>query len=178
MAAGSSPTTPPVILVAGVGNIFCSDDGFGPAMASRLGARAFPGGVSVVDYGIRGLHLAYDLLDGYDALVLVDAIPATLSGSGPGEVCVLEVDTGAPGAPPQPRWLDAHSMDPVAVLTELRRLGGTPPPTYVVGCVPHTTEEGIGLSEPVTAALPEAERTVCELLDLLTAPTVHEAKEC
>ncbi len=146
------------VLVAGVGNLFLGDDGFGPEVVRRLGAaRRLPDGVRAVDYGIRGLHLAYDLLEGYDALVVVDAVP----GSGPpGRLTVLEVgpdDLGAGG-------LDPHGMAPVAVLASLESLGGRLPPTYVVGCTPADLEEGIGLSPPVEAAVPEAMDLVSTLL--------------
>ena len=63
------------VLVAGIGNIFLGDDGFGVEVAQRLRRRPARDGVRVEDYGIRGVHLAYELLDGYDALVLVDAVP-------------------------------------------------------------------------------------------------------
>ena len=76
------------ILVAGVGNIFCTDDGFGSEAARRLATETLPAGVRVVDYGIRGMHLAYDLLDGYEALVVLDAAPR---GGQPGDLVVLEV---------------------------------------------------------------------------------------
>ena len=150
------------ILVAGIGNLFDSDDGFGPEVVRRMSADA-PArpGVRIVDYGIRGMHLAYDLLEGYDALVLVDAVAV---GEAPGEVTVLEVgpdDVATLGSGD----LDAHGMSPVAVLASLERLGGTLPRTYVVGCRPATTEEGIGLSEPVTAAVPLAVETLTRLLD-------------
>ncbi len=127
------------ILVAGVGNLFLGDDGFGPEVARRLAAEPIPDSVRVVDYGIRGMHLAYDLLDGYDALVLIDAIP----GIGqPGELRVLEVgaDDLGEGA------FDAHGMDPVAVLAHLEALGGSLPRTFVVGCQPANVDEAIGLS--------------------------------
>ncbi len=120
-----------------------------------------PEGVQVVDYGIRGMHLAYDLLEGYDALVLVDAMPV---GDAPGDVTVLSVGPDDLGH----GEFDAHGMSPVAVLGSLGQLGGTLPRTYVVGCRPASTEEGIGLSEPVAAAVPRAVETVTQLLsDLL-----------
>jgi hydrogenase maturation protease len=113
--------------------------------------------VRAVDYGIRGMHLAYDLLDGYDALVLVDAMP----GRGrPGDVTVLEVREDDLGA----GELDPHGMAPVSVLAGLRSLGGRLPRTYVVGCQPADVEEGIGLSEPVAAAVAEAMSTVRALV--------------
>ena len=99
------------MLIAGIGNIFLGDDGFGPEVVRHLAAGSpLPEGVRLVDYGIRGMHLAYDLLDGYSALVLIDALP----GSGePGEVVSLEIgpDDVAGGE------FDAHGMDPVAVLS-------------------------------------------------------------
>jgi hydrogenase maturation protease len=153
------------VLVAGVGNIFFRDDGFGPAVAAQLlrDADAPTPGVQIVDYGIRGMHLAYDLLDPVGALVLIDAIP----GDEPGTVTLLEVDH------PRPRntgGLDAHGMQPVAVLAALDALGGTRPPTYVVGCVPEDVSEGIGLSPMVESAVPLAADRVRDLVrDLVMA---------
>ena len=107
----------------------------------------------LVDYGIRGMHLAYDLLDGYDALVIVDALP----GDGDaGTLRVLEVGAEDLGT----AELDPHGMAPVAVLASLESLGGQLPPTYVVGCTPATVGEGIGLSEQVEAAIGPAMDTV------------------
>ena len=159
------------ILVAGIGNIFLADDGFGPEVVRHLaspGEPALPDNVHLVDYGIRGMHLAYDLLDGYDALVLVDAFP----GHGaPGEVRVLEVGTDDLGRSGGGDQLDAHGMDPVAVLSSLSALGGELPPTYVVGAQPVDLSESIGLSKPMQAAVPEAVVAVRALVhDLLSAP--------
>jgi hydrogenase maturation protease len=149
------------ILVAGIGNIFFSDDGFGPEVVRHLSSSeepALPDDVRLVDYGIRGMHLAYDLLDGYAALVLIDALP----GHGdPGEVVVLEVgpdDLGGGGE------LDAHGMGPVAVLSNLSALGGEMPPTYVVGAQPLEVGEGIGLTAAMMAAVPQAAQAVRSLL--------------
>lgn len=146
------------VLVAGIGNLFLGDDGFGPEVVRRLAASGgLPPPVRLTDYGIRGMHLAYDLLDGYEALVLVDAYP----GSGaPGELTVLEVGADDLGT----GEFDAHGMNPVAVLANLGQLGGTLPLTYVVGCTPADVEEGIGLSEAVEAAVPEAMEAVRALV--------------
>ena len=126
-------------------------------------------GVEVVDYGIRGMHLAYDLLDGCDALVLVDAVP---SQGSPGTLHIFEADheslTAAAG-------LDAHAMDPGAVFASLNALGGTPPRTVVIGCEAADVEEGIGLSEVVAAAVPGAVQAVQDVVaDLLARSTVRE----
>jgi hydrogenase maturation protease len=146
------------VLVAGVGNVFLSDDGFGSEVARRLAAAPLPRGVRVVDYGIRGMHLAYDLLDGYEALVVVDALP----GDGaPGDLVVLQVGPEDLGE----GELDAHGMAPVAVLAALGQLGGALPPTYVVGCRPGDVSEGMGLTPPVAAAVDRAAALVREVLD-------------
>ena len=138
------------VLVAGIGNLFLGDDGFGPEVVRRLAAEGgLPPEVRVADYGIRGMHLAYDLLAGYEALVLVDALPGADS---PGRVVVLAVSAADLGD----GEFDAHGMHPAAMLAALERLGGTLPPTYVVGCRAAETSEGIGLSEPVAAGVPEA----------------------
>lgn len=140
----------PRVLVAGIGNMFLGDDGFGSEVARRLCAEWLPDGVSVVDYGIRGMHLAFDLLSGYDALVLVDAMPR---GGSPGDVTVLEVGEADLGQ----GEFDAHGMNPATVLAGLGALGGRlPPRTYVVGCEPRDVGEGIGLSPAVAAAVDTA----------------------
>ncbi|MCU1548048.1 MAG: peptidase [Arthrobacter sp.] len=151
-------------LVAGVGNIFLRDDGFGPEVARRLSEGAGPAAPEMlaVDYGIRGMHLAYDLLAGPDLLVLVDTVPpGDLREAAPGSIRVLQV---RPEDLDGTASLDPHGMDPAAVLGRLRSLGGELPLTYVVGCVPADVTEGIGLSPPVAAAVPGAIEAVVELI--------------
>ncbi|MCQ9181830.1 hydrogenase maturation protease [Streptomyces sp. IBSBF 2953] len=163
-----SPSAGPRTLVAGIGNVFLSDDGFGVETARRLAERDLPAHVEVVDIGVRGVHLAYQLLDGYDTLVLVDA---TARGEAPGTLYVIEHDAGGAGGSPSPPApaLDGHRMTPDTVLALLGALcagtGGEPPRrVLVVGCEPASVEEGIGLSAPVSDAVPEAVRLIEELL--------------
>lgn len=157
------------VLVAGIGNTFLSDDGFGVEVIARLRERELPDGVEVVDTGIRGMHLAYQLLDGYKVLVLVDAVAR---GSDPGTLYILEHDLDKPrdaGAA-----LDAHGMDPAAVLDLLDGLAaamGIDRPVgrvLVVGCEPECLEEGMGLSPAVAAAVAPATQTVIELVTQLS----------
>lgn len=154
------------VLVAGIGNIFLGDDGFGSEVVRHLQAADQPlqTDVRLVDYGIRGLHLCYDLLDGYAALILIDALPANARpGDGrPGEVTLLAV--GAEDLASSDAGYDPHGMNPVAVLAGLPTLGGTLPPTYVVGAQPMEIGEGIGLSEPLRRAVPVAGAAVRQLM--------------
>jgi hydrogenase maturation protease len=144
----------PRVLLAGIGNVFLGDDGFGVALAERLARRERPPGVDVVDFGIRGMDLAFAIQDGYDAVVLLDATPR---GKVPGTLYVIEVQDEDGEA-----TLDTHGMDPVKVIGLVRALGGTPPPMFVVGCEPQTRmsaedEEIVAqLSEPVRTSLDEA----------------------
>jgi hydrogenase maturation protease len=140
------------VLLAGIGNVFLGDDGFGVEVAHRLRDVAVPDGVTVADFGIRGVHLAYELLDGYDAAVLVDALPR---GGPPGTVYVFEPAADAPEDAAGP-VMDAHAMTPDAVLALVRALGGTLPRVVVVGCEPADVGERMGLSEPVAAAVDRA----------------------
>jgi hydrogenase maturation protease len=155
------------VLVAGVGNVFLSDDGFGVEVARRLAGRALPAGVEVADVGIRGMHLAYRLLDGYRALVLVDTVR---HGHPPGTLQLLEHDLDAP---PEAAAFDAHGMDPGAVLAMLDQLARgvgveRPDRVLVVGCEPQCLDEGIGLSQPVAAVVDRAAEAVVDLVgDLL-----------
>jgi len=148
------------ILIAGIGNLFLRDDAFGTEVVRRLAASDLPDGVRAVDYGIRGMHLAYDLLDGWDALVIVDALP---DRGEPGALRVLDVGPEDLGG----AVLDAHGMDPGSVLASLGTLGGRLPRTFVVGCQVADVEEGIGLSPAVAAAVDPTVETVRSLLDAL-----------
>jgi hydrogenase maturation protease len=151
------------VLVAGIGNIFLSDDGFGVEVANGLAARALPPGVRVADFGIRGVHLAYELLDGYEGLVLIDAVPM---GEPPGTLAVIEPDADGSlsGVDQEALVIDAHSMSPSVVLATLDRLGGSVRWIMVVGCQPGRLDEGIGLSPAVAAAVPGAVELCLELV--------------
>jgi hydrogenase maturation protease len=135
-----------------------------------MARRDLPAGVDVVDYGIRGMDLAYALLEDWDAVILLDATPR---GQAPGTLYVIEPDVEAiEAAAPE-----AHGMDPVRVLALARALGGPLPRTLVLGCEPLTrmdadSEEIVAaLSEPVVAALDEAERQLDALLADIVNPT-------
>ncbi len=139
------------ILVAGVGNIFLGDDGFGVEVANQLTGRSLPDGVEVVEYGIRGVHLAYQLLEGYDALVLIDAVEL---GEEAGTLAVIVAPMG--GRTDNSPVVDAHTMSPDVVLGTLAHLGGSLERAYVVGCQPADLSETIGLSPAVASAIEPA----------------------
>jgi hydrogenase maturation protease len=151
------------VLVAGIGNVFLGDDGFGVEVAHRLSTRSLPPGVEVKDFGIRGLDLVYALGEDYDAAVFVDAAPRD---GAPGTLYVIE-----PEIDEDELSLDTHGMDPVRVLRLAKELGPVPRRLLVVGCEPgtrmsgDTTEELVGeLSEPVRAAVDGAAHLVEKLL--------------
>jgi hydrogenase maturation protease len=157
------------VLVAGVGNIFLGDDGFGVEVARRLASAEMPDWVRVADYGTSGMHLAYDLADGYTTTILIDAAPR---GGPPGTLTVLEVErehrpelaATAGGALEGSRMFDAHGMQPDVVFGVLDMLGAEAGRILVVGCEPASLDHGIGLSEPVAAAVDEAVRMVKTLV--------------
>jgi len=158
------------ILVAGIGNIFLGDDGFGPEVMRHVVGQSVGTDVHPVDYGIRGMHLAYDLLEDWHALVLVDALP---DRGAPGTLHVFEADHETLSST---AGLEAHSMDPAAVFATLKALGGTAPQTIVVGCEVENIDEGMGLSEPVSAAVPSAITAIREVLADLAARTPAPAR--
>lgn len=164
----------PRVLVAGIGNVFLGDDGFGVEVAGRLGGVSMPPGVDVADFGIRGMDLAY-ALSGYDVAVLVDALPR---GDAPGTVYLIEVDMADDGV----REVDTHGMDPVKVLRLARELGEVPERVLVVGCEPATRMTGdeddvvMELSEPVRAAVDEAAKLVESVVRDLVTPDGDERK--
>lgn len=154
------------ILVAGIGNIFLGDDAFGVEVIRRLSQNPFPATVRLADFGIRGLDLAYALADGYEAVILVDAIPRQ---STPGTLCVIEPDLQK--LPRSAPTLDAHSLEPVKVLAFARSMGANLKRIVVVGCEPASLCEeeggGLGLSTPVEAAVGEAAIMIRDLVEKL-----------
>jgi len=160
----------PRILIAGIGNIFLGDDAFGVEVARRLSAREWPPNVRVADFGIRGYDLAYAILDGYDATILIDACPR---GEPAGTLFVIEPDlhdlgrAGADGPEQQQVAVEAHGMDPLHVLRLAASMGGPLKRILLVGCEPGTLgpEEGqMGLSSPVEAVIDEAVKLVESLV--------------
>lgn len=149
------------VLVAGVGNIFLGDDGFGVEVATRLAKLDLPDWVTVTDYGIRGMHLAYDLASGVDTAILVDAMPR---GDEPGTVYVVEPDRATGSGEPHAAFFNGHGMQPDVVLSLLDTLGAEVRKVLVVGCEPASVEEGIGLSDQVTAAVDKAVQIVLDLI--------------
>ena len=138
------------VLVAGIGNIFLGDDGFGVEVAQRLRGEPLGDAVDIADFGIRGVHLAYELADGrYDVAILIDAVAR---GGEPGTLYAIEPDQSDVGR----EVADAHTLTPAAVLAWLRQIGAPPTRVIVIGCEPATIEESIGLSAPVAASVDAA----------------------
>jgi len=162
-------------LIAGVGNIFLGDDGFGVEVVRRLADHELPASVETADIGVRGVHLAYRLLDGYDVCILVDACAR---GGEPGTV--YRIDTDAADAL-EPAPMDGHRMTPDAVLALLGTLSaGTDtraPHIVVVGCEPADLDEGMGLSEPVAAAVPHAVRLILSMIEEGWGQCSHQDRE-
>lgn len=150
-------------LVAGFGNALLSDDGLGSAVAHILSRTQLGPGVRVLDFGTGGMHLALEMLNGYDMVVIVDAVALD---DVPGSVFAIEIDPDRNACGERPA--DPHAMDVDNVLrlyarlceqSELERCARI----VVVGCVPLNVEEGLDLSEPVRAALPACVELVRKL---------------
>ena len=152
------------ILIAGIGNIFFGDDAFGCEVAQQLISEPLPDGVRAYDYGIRSYDLAYAMLEPNDAVILIDAVPR---GEEAGTVFLLELDINKldnAGI----ESVNAHTMNPVAVMQLVRSLGGSPRKLYLIGCEPAVLEtEELGLSEKVRSAVPLALDMIRELISKL-----------
>jgi hydrogenase maturation protease len=152
---------PRQILVAGIGNAFLGDDGFGGQVAQRLEKRDLPEGVLVLDFGTGGLDLAYEVMRGYDALVLVDI---SRQGEPPGTIYVMEPDPAdVDGGIEDGAVIDPHGMDPQTVLRFVKAVGGWPGKVVIVACEPSSVGEvNWGLSKPVEDAVDRAVGVVLE----------------
>lgn len=148
------------ILIAGLGNIFDSDDGFGVAVVRRLAGETWPDGVELSDYGIRGVHLAYQLLEGYDLVIIVDAVSRN---EAPGTLYVIEHarDAARVIRSDEPT-LDTHDLTPDAVLALVPELGGTLGRVVVIGCEPRSLAPGMELSPAVAGNVEKAAELVRE----------------
>lgn len=168
MTDTATPTKRKQILVAAVGNVWLQDDGFGAEVAKRLGERELPRGVQVFDFGAGGLDLAYEVMRGYDALVLIDI---SRQGGEAGTLYVMEADETSVGGPIEDgEVIDPHGMDPQTVLRFVKAVGGWPGKVIVVACEPADVGDmGIGLSAPVAAAVDRAVDVVVETVDELLA---------
>ncbi len=165
------------MLVAGVGNIFFSDDAFGCEVVRRLAKEDLPEGVVVADFGIKGVHLAYELLEGYDTVIIVDVAPC---GGKPGDLYLIEpkleeiaesplVQAASEG---ESALVDAHGLEPDAIFGMLKALGGNVGRALVVGCEPEDIEDGLGLSATVEAAVEPAVRRLVDIIH-----RVHTSQE-
>ena len=154
------------ILVAGIGNAWLRDDGFGGEVAKLLAQRELPAGVQVVDFGSGGLDLAYEVMRGYDALILIDV---SRQGGPAGTLYVMEAEPDdVDGQIEDGQLLDPHGMDPQTVLRFVKYVGGWPGRVFVVACEPEVVEDvGLGLSEAVRASLSRAVDLVLETVDEL-----------
>jgi hydrogenase maturation protease len=156
-------SAPAPILVAGIGNVFCGDDGFGVEVVRRLFDRPPRADVKVVDFGIRGVHLAYALLDPWSAVILVDTVSR---GGAPGTLYLIEPELTREAH--RPMQMDAHRLDPVQVLATARQIRGDLPAVRLVGCEPMTFGDGEdlaqGLSAPVARAVDGALAMIDEVI--------------
>jgi hydrogenase maturation protease len=160
------------ILVAGIGNAWLKDDGFGSEVVKRLGARELPEDAAVFDFGTGGLDLAYEVMRGYDALVLIDV---SRQGGEPGTLYVMEalkdeVEAGIEDG----QVINPHAMDPQTVLRFLKTLGAWPGKVVIVACEPAQVEEmGMGLSEEVESAVDAAVGVVIDTIEELRSDAAY-----
>jgi hydrogenase maturation protease len=160
------------ILVAGIGNAWLRDDGFGGEVAKRLGARELPAEAAVFDFGTGGLDLAYEVMRGYDALILLDV---SRQGGAPGTLYVMEaneddVEAGIEDG----QVINPHGMDPQTVLRFVKSLGAWPGKVVVIACEPAEVEDmGFGLSDEVAAAVDGAVDLVLATVEQLRSDAAY-----
>jgi hydrogenase maturation protease len=163
------------ILVAGIGNAWLRDDGFGGAVARRLEQRDLPEGIAVMDAGTGGLDLAYEVMRGFDALILLDV---SCQGGEPGMLYVIEVEEGSIEAQIEDGdTINPHAMDPQTVLRFVKSIGAWPGKVIVIACEPASVEAmGWGLSEQVESAVERAADLVLETIAELRSPAYQSTE--
>ncbi len=177
MSHSENPQAPEKqILVAGVGNAWLQDDAFGGEVARRLEKQGVPSGVTVLDFGTSGLDLAYEVMRGYDALLLVDA---TRQGGAPGTLYVMEpAREDVDGTIEDGEMIDPHDMNPQTVLRFVKTTGGWPGKVLVIGCEPGEIDDvGLGLSPAVEAAVAGAMELVLQTIAELRTDAAYASNE-
>jgi hydrogenase maturation protease len=161
------------ILVAGIGNAWMGDDGFGAEVVKRLGEVELPRGVAVMDFGTGGLNLAYEVMRGYDALLILDI---SEQGGTPGTLYVIEADVDSVEAGIEDGdTLNPHGMDPKTMLRFVKSIGAWPGKVVVIACEPQTVAEiGFQLSESVAGALEPAVKLVLDTIAELQTDAAYE----
>jgi hydrogenase maturation protease len=169
-----TPALEKQILIAGVGNAWLQDDAFGAEVARRLVQRALPPGVSVMDVGTSGLDLAYEVMRGYSALVIVDV---SRQGGEPGTLYVIDVESDdVPASIEDGETIDPHSMDPMTMLRFVRVMGGWPGRVQVIACEPAEVHDvGVGLTPAVEAAVDRAIDLVLDTVEELRSDAAYPA---
>ncbi len=163
------------MLIACVGNMLRHDDGFGVAVARELEGRSLPEGVDLIETGIGGMTVVQQLMDGYDALVVVDAVDR---GAAPGTLWVLKPDVPEPSAIDSAEWRtlfqNLHLAEPHRIFLLARSLGALPQIVRIVGCQPKDTDAmDERLSPAVARAVPAAADRVVALAARLVAPMAN-----
>jgi hydrogenase maturation protease len=167
----------PQILVAGIGNAWMGDDGFGGHVAKALGERDIGSGVTVLDFGTGGLDLAYEVMRGYDALVLVDV---SRQGGEPGTLYVIDPDPAEITTISDGEVVSPHGMDPKTVLRFVKTVGGWPGKVVIVACEPTGSggvEMGFELSAEVQGAVESAADLVVETIVELRSADAYATSE-
>jgi hydrogenase maturation protease len=161
------------ILVAGIGNLWMRDDGFGGEVARKLEKQEMPPGVKVTDYGSGGLDLAYEVMRGYDALVIIDI---SRQGGEPGTLYVMDVsDADIEVEIEDGAQIDPHGMDPRTVLRFVKSTGGWPGKVVIIACEPEIVEDfGIGLSPSVAGSVDGAVKLIWETIQELRSDAAYE----
>ena len=169
------------ILVAGVGNAWLRDDGFGGEVARQLEQREMPDGVEVMDAGTGGLDLAYEVMRGYDALGILDV---SRQGGEPGTLYVMEAqEESVPGGIEDGEVINPHGMDPQTVLRFVKSIGAWPGKVLVIACEPSRLEE-MGWGSPSGSAMAATGRlSWCSPPSMSSGPTLptsrrSEPREC
>ncbi|CAN5619636.1 hypothetical protein BH24CHL1_BH24CHL1_05850 [soil metagenome] len=161
----------PRVLIAGIGNDLCRDDGFGIVALRRLAEAGVPDGVKLYESGIAGIGLVQELMDGYEAVVFVDAVDR---GGEPGTVYLLETEVPEVSDENRDQFLaDMHFVVPSTALLLGKALKVLPPRIFILGCQPAEYGLGLGLSAPVEAAVAEAIRQLRELTATLLKEESH-----
>jgi hydrogenase maturation protease len=159
------------VLIACVGNILRGDDGFGVSVAEELSRCALPSGVDLIETGIGGMSIVQQLMDGYDAMVVVDALDR---GADPGTVFVVDPHVPDPEALSHDEWRqqfsNLHLAEPSRVLLLARAAGVLPAQVVLIGCQPERVDEyEPSLTPTVQRAVPVAAARALELAASMSA---------
>ena len=148
------------IVIVGIGNILCRDEGVGIHVVEELKKRDLPDYVELYDGGTGGLDVL-EILERFDKAIIVDAVRG---GKEPGEIYHVrldEIDT----KDGESEMVSLHELDLIAAKKIGEKAYTLPKDIILIGIEPESVELGMNLTVTIREAIPIVIQHILETID-------------